>query len=121
MNRQEILKEIEEISFDCSVKDWDGYDGEPIDQKAINYIKELVNKLSDKDLRLAEPSPFPDTRMGIEWDNEKGVLLIGIDKDGHLCCTAIINKKTKGFEYNFAKEGVKSELLELIREFHATL
>lgn len=134
MNREEILKEIEEIRVDCSVKDWDGYDGYPISPKAIDYILEFISKLSDEELRLAEPSPFPNERMGIEWDlmdgkvfsfqfvladhvQKRDILVVSIDKKGNLYYTAIIENKTIAAEYNFAKEGIKQELMDLIKLF----
>jgi hypothetical protein len=61
--RKRLLKQLEEIAIDCSARDWNGYDAEPVSKLAIEKAKELIEVF---------PIGFPEPELAADNDGEIG-------------------------------------------------
>lgn len=95
---------IEEILQDCSERNWDGYNADPVLQESTQIIYEILEVLPSISIIL-EPyiEPLPDGRIALEWikgDNiARFVISSSLQKPGELCCNALL-KDSKDKSYS---------------------
>ena len=79
MNKEKLIKEIDEIS-QLEIN-WDGYRAEPFTKKTINKVLEVIDSLDGK---YAEPDVVPSNcGIQLEWEYKDNALEIYIgETDG---------------------------------------
>jgi len=64
---RQTINKLEQVAKDCSKKDWDGYEAEPIDPRIVKFAKKFLEYMDSN-----VPDVFPTNEGGIEiaWGNE---------------------------------------------------
>jgi len=70
-----LFESLEEVYRKCSEENWDGYDANPINPKAVLEAKNLI-LLLPLSFRLPEIIPEPDGSIAFEWYKEKRNLFV---------------------------------------------
>lgn len=83
INKSKLLKELDEIFNECSQRDWDGYNSDPIGREVYLRVIEFINLLP---VTIQQPDlcPIPDGSIGIDWYKDKkqfGVSMYGDEND----------------------------------------
>ncbi len=69
MNREEIVKKINDIYFRCKVKGWDNHDAAPITIETYNHAIRFINKCEKNNISLnnCSISPLEDDNLSFKW------------------------------------------------------
>lgn len=67
--RDLLIEEIAEILQTCSVRDWDGYGGEPVSHVSGHRAVEVVRSLPEG-IQCPTVVPEPDGDIALEWQTE---------------------------------------------------
>ena len=114
-----IIDEIESIASECSKKNWDGYQSDPIGDEAVRNAKNLVSHFPEN---IAQPDivPEPDGSIGFEWDVEQDKwMIVSVDDKGNIYFAVKFdeNSNTDGkIDFNEEKIGAMFSNLKIIQK-----
>lgn len=91
-NADDCMERLDKIYKECSVDDWDSYEGKAISEKTLEKAKEFVKLMSVSVSKPDSIFPEPDGMIEFEWyiSNENS-LSVSIDSDGRLYYAAQIS------------------------------
>ena len=84
MNLKKLKNRLNEISTECALGNWDGYNASTIKQETLDrvfeYLRSLPDAMPDPDI-----APDPDGEISLEWYVDKDHLFsISINAEGRL-------------------------------------
>ncbi len=75
-----LLKNLQKISTECSQHDWDGYGAEPVVQSTYNEAESLIHKLTLLNFPVPEIVIEPTGDIALEWyKSEKSIFVISVN------------------------------------------
>jgi hypothetical protein len=107
MNKEQFLKELEEIKKDYTEHDWDGYGAMPLNKAsaefAEKFIYETIQLYSSLDYPELEVEPCGD--LGFKWANYGNHLVVSIDAYGKIsyCLRREDGTKSRGDNMYYGK------------------
>ena len=114
-----IIDEIESIASECSKKNWDGYQSDPIGDEAVRNAKNLVSHFP-KNIAQPDIVPEPDGSIGFEWDVEQDKwMIVSVDDKGNIYFAVKFdeNSNTDGkIDFNEEKIGAMFSNLKIIQK-----
>ena len=110
-----VLSGLMEIYNECSVKNWDGYEADPVSIRSLENAEDFAKTLPTK-FPVPEITADPDGEVSFEWYIEpQQVFSVSIGDNNQLSYAGLFGKnKTHGVEY-FRDELPKTILENLCR------
>ncbi len=104
INKDALLKELDELYSNCSEKNWDGYDADPIAEEIYNEAKRLIDRLDSLEyasyipshyLPMPEVSCEPGGAIIFDWyiKDIKQVIILSINEIGKIGYTSFVPPK----------------------------
>lgn len=98
----EIQQELDELFKECSEKDWDGYEANPITKDAYFEAKRFIKSLlSIPSFPFPEIVPEPTGEIGFEWyKGKQQVFIVSVSGKNELVYAGLFGpNKVHGTEY----------------------
>ncbi len=90
-----VANRLLNLSKDCSIDNWDGYNGIAISQEVLNQTLEFTKSLSP-DIPTPDLCPEPDGEIAVEWyGNNNAIISVSVGEKGTLNYAAIFPDKNK--------------------------
>ena len=114
-----VRVEIEEITQDCGVSDWDGYGAVAVSQKTRENTERFVDLLPS-DIPPPTAVPTPDGHIALTWDFGPGrILTISVGESGSAAYAGILGNGVRRHGVEPFRDDVAKVLVESIREVSA--
>ncbi len=98
----EMQQELSELFVECSEKDWDGYDANPLTERAYLEARRFIQSLSFiPSFPIPEIVPEPSGEIGFEWYKEnRQVFIASVSGKNELVYAGLFGpNKVHGTEY----------------------
>jgi hypothetical protein len=98
-NKEQFLKELEEIKRDYTEHDWDGYGALPLNKTSAEFAEKFISETASiyPDLPYPDLAVEPDGSLGFDWQLDEYWLCISIDERGVLHYASRGEPDVKGF------------------------
>jgi hypothetical protein len=80
-NKEQFLKELEEIKRDYTEHDWDGYGALPLNKTSAEFAEKFIHEVIElyPSLPYPELAVLPDGDLGFNWAKDGTQLVMSID------------------------------------------
>jgi hypothetical protein len=80
-NKEQFLKELEEIKRDYTEHDWDGYGALPLNKTSAEFAEKFIHEVIElyPSLPYPELDVHPDGDLGFDWAKDGTQLVMSID------------------------------------------
>jgi hypothetical protein len=80
-NKEQFLKELEEIKRDYTEHDWDGYGALPLNKTSAEFTEKFIHEVIElyPSLPYPELAVLPDGDLGFNWAKDGTQLVMSID------------------------------------------
>ena len=118
INYSKVLSVLMEIYNECSVKNWDGYEADPVSIRSLENAEDFAKTLPTK-FPVPEITADPDGEVSFEWYIEPlQVFSVSIGEYNKLSYAGLFGKnKTHGVEY--FRDELPKTILENLRRLYA--
>lgn len=114
--REQVFRELEAVAEECGVRNWDGYDAQPVSAGAIGCAWRLLDQLVD-DFPCPEVSADPDGEVSLDWlDGAERGLSISVNAEGRLSYAGFF-RRSKAHGVEFLQDEIPEAIMEVLRRF----